>query len=92
MAPQRLEKIKSAPGNGMGPEASYPQYLVPGARLTARLRVTSCEKESCPTPDLPADLVSHPARASTNAASAQSRHAASWRGETEREIFRLATP
>jgi hypothetical protein len=30
MAPQRLEKIESAPGNGMGSEASYPQYLVPG--------------------------------------------------------------
>jgi hypothetical protein len=28
MAPQRLEKIESAPGNGMGSEASNPQYLV----------------------------------------------------------------
>jgi hypothetical protein len=28
MAPQRLEKIESAPGNGMGSEASNPQDLV----------------------------------------------------------------
>jgi len=27
MAPQRLEKIESAPGNGMGSEASNPQDL-----------------------------------------------------------------
>jgi hypothetical protein len=27
MAPQRLEKIESAPGNGMGSEASNPQHL-----------------------------------------------------------------
>jgi hypothetical protein len=30
MAPQRLEKIESAPGNGMGSEASNPQHLVHG--------------------------------------------------------------
>jgi hypothetical protein len=36
MAPQRLEKIESAPGNGRVSEASNPQYLVPGARLTRR--------------------------------------------------------
>jgi hypothetical protein len=30
MAPQRLEKIESAPGNGMGSEASNLQHLVPG--------------------------------------------------------------
>ena len=35
MAPQRLEKIESAPGNGMGPEASKIQHLVRG-RLTVR--------------------------------------------------------
>src|SRR5271168_3460776 len=34
MAPQRLEKIESAPGNGMGSEASDPQDLV--RRLTVR--------------------------------------------------------
>jgi hypothetical protein len=28
MAPQRLEKIESAPGNGMASEASDPQHLV----------------------------------------------------------------
>ena len=41
MAPQRLEKIESAPGNGMGSEASNPQDLVPG-RATDRtqLRLT----------------------------------------------------
>src|SRR5271169_4507004 len=30
MAPQRLEKIESAPGNGMVSEASKPQHLVHG--------------------------------------------------------------
>jgi len=30
MAPQRLEKTESAPGNGMGSEASNLQNLVPG--------------------------------------------------------------
>ena len=34
MAPQRLEKIESGPGNGMGSEASDPQDLV--RRLTVR--------------------------------------------------------
>jgi hypothetical protein len=42
MAPQRLEKIESAPGNGMGSEASNPQDLVPGrATDRARLRLTN---------------------------------------------------
>ena len=31
MAPQRLEKIKSAPGNGMAPETPDPQHLVQSA-------------------------------------------------------------
>jgi hypothetical protein len=34
MAPQRFEKIESAPGNGMASEASDPQHLV--RRLTVR--------------------------------------------------------
>jgi hypothetical protein len=33
MAPQQLEKIESAPGNGMVSEASIPQHLVHGAWL-----------------------------------------------------------
>src|SRR5271168_63046 len=42
MAPQPLEKIESAPGNGMGSEASNPQDLVPGrATDRARLRRTN---------------------------------------------------
>ena len=42
MAPQRLEKIESAPGNGMGSEASNLQDLVHGrAADRARLRLTS---------------------------------------------------
>ncbi len=42
MAPQRLEKIESAPGNGMVPEDSNPQDLVHGrAAGRARLRLTS---------------------------------------------------
>jgi hypothetical protein len=36
MAPQRLEKIESAPGNGRVSEASNPQHMVHGARLTQR--------------------------------------------------------
>ena len=38
MAPQRLEKIESAPGNGMGSDAWYPQHLVHG-RATDRARL-----------------------------------------------------
>jgi hypothetical protein len=39
MAPQLLEKIESAPGNGMGSEASNPQDVVHGrAADRARLR------------------------------------------------------
>jgi hypothetical protein len=42
MAPQRLEKIESAPGNGMGSEVSNPQDLVHGrATDRARLGLTS---------------------------------------------------
>ena len=36
MAPQRLEKIESAPGNGMGSEASSNNIWYTGARLTVR--------------------------------------------------------
>ena len=39
MAPQRLEKIESAPGNGMGSEASNPQHL--GLRPAAADRARS---------------------------------------------------
>ena len=42
MAPQRLEKIESAPGNGVGSEVSNPQDLVHGrATDRARLGLTS---------------------------------------------------
>ena len=41
MAPQRLEKIESAPGNGMGSEASNLQHLVRRRAVDrARLRLT----------------------------------------------------
>jgi hypothetical protein len=43
MAPQRLEKIESAPGNGMGSEASNLQDLVHGRADRARLRLTGRE-------------------------------------------------
>jgi hypothetical protein len=36
MAPQQLEKIESAPGNGMVSEASIPQHLVHGRATTVR--------------------------------------------------------
>src|ERR1700685_386612 len=38
MAPQRLEKIESAPGNGMVSEASKPQHLVHGRAADPALR------------------------------------------------------
>jgi hypothetical protein len=38
MAPQRLEKIESAPGNGMGSEAWKPQHLVHGRAADHALR------------------------------------------------------
>ena len=37
MAPQRLEKIESAPGNGMAPEAPDPQDMVQSATAPRRL-------------------------------------------------------
>jgi hypothetical protein len=53
MAPQRLEKIESAPGNGMVSEASNPLDLVRGRAVDrARLRLTSRKNdkvESCET-------------------------------------------
>ena len=46
MAPQRLEIIDSAPGNGMGSEASNLQDLVHGrAADHARLRLGSREND-----------------------------------------------
>jgi len=36
MAPQRLEKIESAPGNGMGSEVGTRKIWYAGARLTVR--------------------------------------------------------
>ena len=43
MAPQRLEKIESAPGNGMGSEASNPQDVVHGRAAHRALRLTEGE-------------------------------------------------
>ena len=40
MAPQQLEKIESAPGNGMVSEASKPQDMVPGRAADRALRLT----------------------------------------------------
>ena len=45
MAPQRLEMIESAPGNGMGSEASDPQDLV-CRRAADVLRLTSHEDDN----------------------------------------------
>ena len=45
MAPQRLEKIESAPGNGMGSEASNLQDLVRG-RAADRVRLRPTSRES----------------------------------------------
>src|SRR5271170_505428 len=59
MAPQRLEKIESAPGNGMGSEDSNLQDLVHGARLIVRdsgsgaARTTSLQR--CKGAYLPSD-------------------------------------
>ena len=47
MAPQRLEKIESAPGNCMGSEASNLQDVVRGrAAGSARLRLASRENDA----------------------------------------------
>src|SRR5277367_3013838 len=46
MAPQRLEKIESGPGNGRGSEAANPQDVVHRrAADRARLRLTSREND-----------------------------------------------
>ena len=46
MAPQRLDKIESGPGNGMVSEGSNPQGLVPGrAAERARLRLSRGEND-----------------------------------------------
>ena len=51
MAPQRLEKIESAPGNGMVSEAWKPQHLVHGRAADRALRLRAARmtksKESC---------------------------------------------
>src|ERR1700678_4405693 len=45
MAPQRLEKIESAPGNGMGSRASNLQDLVRARADRGRLRLTGREND-----------------------------------------------
>jgi hypothetical protein len=45
MAPQRFEKIGSAPGNGMGSQAPNPQDLVRRGADRARLRLASREND-----------------------------------------------
>ena len=44
MAPQRLEKIESGPGNGMVSEASKPQHLVLGRAADRALRRTKAPR------------------------------------------------
>src|SRR5271156_348001 len=66
----------------------------PGARLTARLRVTSCEKgQIAQLPSCPRSSFSTPLERRqmplVGSVASRPRHGA---GETEREIFRLATP
>src|SRR5271156_2090628 len=78
MAPQRLEKIESAPGNGMGSKTSNLQDLVRGrAADRARLRLTSRRnhkvaelQKKAPTAlkSLDAELKSAPAFRHPNAA------------------------
>jgi hypothetical protein len=45
MATQRFEKIESAPGNGMGSEASNLQHLVRGRAADCALRPTNRESD-----------------------------------------------
>jgi hypothetical protein len=45
MAPQRFERIGSAPGNGMGSPAPNPQDLVRRGADRVRLRLTSREND-----------------------------------------------
>ena len=54
MAPQRLEKIESAPGNGMGSEAlDHKMWYTARETDRARLRLTSCEEITESTPVTP---------------------------------------
>ena len=48
MAPQQLEKIESAPGNGMVSVASKPQHLVHGRATTVRKVGSDVTPESVP--------------------------------------------
>ena len=45
MAPQQVEKIEFAPGNGSGSEGANPQDIVDGRALTMRYsaRMTGCK-------------------------------------------------
>ena len=45
MAPERLEKIESAPGNGRARKPRTYKIWYPGARLTVRLRLASREND-----------------------------------------------
>jgi hypothetical protein len=51
MAPQRLEKIESAPGNGMASEASKPQHLVHRRAANRALRRTNLGARLRPSGD-----------------------------------------
>jgi hypothetical protein len=62
MAPQQLEKIESAPGNGMVSETSIPQHLVHGAWLPCAPAESrkNHKVESDVTPELPPFGVKRP--------------------------------
>jgi hypothetical protein len=79
MATQRLEKIESAPGNAGVSEASNPQDLGRGARLTQR--------SLGPIQPL-AKVVAGSAAIAYPAVAAQARRD----GEEKRKIIRLAKP
>ena len=60
MAPQRLEKIESGPGNGMGSEASNPQDVVDGADRENDKRAALQKKAPKALISLDAELKSAP--------------------------------
>ena len=91
MAPQQLEKIETAPVNGMGSVASTPQHLVHGRATTVR------KVESDVTPELL--LLEHESELRRRAADSGSfvmrfilvLASGAWGGRLGWEIFRLAT-
>jgi hypothetical protein len=86
MAPQQIEKIEFAPGNGMVPGAANPLDVVKGARLTVRdsTRVTKLPKLQKKAPKI---LKSLDAKLKSAPVAAGDAGRARWRGIVRRRRF-----